>query len=142
MLQHIVVLVGADRHVVRRNVGQFGQRALESGVEFALHGLGALQEGLDLADLGLELLGQRHVLVAHGVADLLGGGVAALLALLQLAEMGAPVLVERHQFVDLGLRLVHGPLPLHQGFGESRGIVANPFDVEHVRRFPDYAQTG
>ena len=129
----IVVLVLADRHVVERHVGDHRQRVVERLVETTLLGLGALDEALDLADLGLQPLGQRHVLVAHRIADLLRGGVAAFLCLLQVDEMLAARLVPGDQVIDGGARLVLRPLALHQRIDKRLRFVANPFDVEHGR---------
>ena len=103
----IVVLVLAGRHVVERDVGQDGERASSSLSSSRSIVFGAGQKRLDLADLGLQRFGKRGVAGAHGVADFLGGGVAAFLLGLQRAEMGAPRLVERDQFGDRCVRQPH-----------------------------------
>ena len=56
--------------------------------------------------------------------------------------MGAARLVHVDQLVDRGLSLIRRPLPLHQRLGQSLLVVANPFDVEHVRSFPEYGRGG
>ena len=96
----IVVLVLADRHIVERHVGDDGQFRFHSAVDLALARLARPKERLDLGDLALQPFGQRHVAGAHGVADLLRGGVAALLLRLQFAQMSAAILIQLQDGAD------------------------------------------
>ena len=127
----IVVLVGAERHVIQRHVGQHRQRVGQRLVEFALARLAVLDEAFDLRDLGLQLLRPRHVLVAHGIADFLGSGVAALLLGLQFRQVVAPRLVPGDQVVDGRLRGLGIGRTLPQRLHQCLRVFANPLDVEH-----------
>ncbi len=133
----IVGLVGANGHVVVRQVGQRGQPVEQRLVEPALLCLAVLDETLDIGDLGLEFFGQRQVLLRHRLADFPGGGVAAFLLGLQFGQMGTPRLVRGHHGVDLGARIRRRPATLFKRCGQNVGVVANPSDVEHgENRFP------
>ena len=94
---HIGALVGADRHIVERHIGNGRQRVAQLRVEVALDLLGPGQKRLQFADLGLQRLGPVGFAGGHRRADLLGGRVAARLPLLHLGDMGAARFVERDQ---------------------------------------------
>ena len=127
----IVLFVGADRNVIQRDVGKHGQRVVQRAVELALARLAILDELLDGADLGLQFLGTRRVAGAHRIADLLRGGVAALLLLLQLGQMGAARLVTGDDLLDGPRRIALVPTALLERGFERLRVVANPSDVEH-----------
>ena len=136
----IVALVPAERNVVERDVGQDGQRVAHGAVEIALGRLAVLDEGLDVGDFGLQPLGKLHVAGAHGIADLLGRGVAAFLLFLEGDEMGAARLVMADDFLDLCGSLVLRPAALFESSGKRFGLFANPFDVEHWQSVPVYVR--
>ena len=128
--QLVVVLVGADGHLVERYVGQAGEKGLDLLVDAAFFLLALLDPGLEVGDLRLEPVGRRQILGAHGLADFLGGGVAAGLVLLQAGEVGTAFIVERED--GLGLRRETAAL---EALVEGVRVFADPFDVEHIGPF-------
>ncbi len=88
------LLVGPDGHVVERQVGDFGERLLQRLARLLLRRLRLGHGVLQRRDLGHQRLGARLVLLRLGLADLLGGGVAAGLHVLQRGDGGAARLVE------------------------------------------------
>ena len=74
-------------------------------------------------------LGGLLVLGGLGLADRLGGFVAAGLRVLQLLNRSAAFLVQLQNSIQQGFGVVEGAVlqPLHEGVL----IVANPFDIEH-----------
>ena len=96
--------------------------------------LAVLDEALDLGDLGLQRLGQRRVLGAHGLADLLRGGVAALLRFLQLDRdgRGAPRRWRSDSSTVACAASAASPR-FTSASARALRVLANPFDVEHGR---------
>ena len=82
--KHIVGFVAPDRHVVMRQVRDHGHGSFQIGDQLALFLFSRLDERLDLGDLVDQLLGTRIVARALGLADFLGGRVAAFLRFLKL----------------------------------------------------------
>ena len=119
-------LVGADRRVVARNIRNSGERLMQlrlgglQGLLLARHAF------LDARDLGLDLLGLGLVALAHRLADLLGGGVAAFLESLKPGNQAAAGIVEGDQARSLSGQPALGE-PLVEGFR----VVADQFDVVH-----------
>ena len=98
-LAHLLValLVGADGHIVGRQVGDDRERLGERLVCRAPLVLALGQLVLERRHLGHQRAGLGLVLGGLGLADLLGGRVAARLRLLQPRHHPAPRLVERDQ---------------------------------------------
>ena len=107
-------------------VASRSRRAL---VGLALRRLALLDHVLEARHLLHQGLGRRLVLARLGLADLLGGGVAARLRLLQFLNRGAALLVQAQNSIQRGLRIVETAVrqPLEKGVL----VVADPFDVEH-----------
>ena len=99
--------------------------------------LALLDRGLESCDLVHEALGGRLILLGLGVADLLGGGVAAGLRLLQFLNRCAALLVEAENSIQRRARIVEAAIG--QPFDEGLLIFADPFDVEHGASFPALA---
>ena len=138
MAHDIVVLVLANRHVVERNVGNTHQMVVQLAADDTLFLFRRRQCGLQLGNLGLQLFRQFRILLRHGGADVLGGGVAARLHLLNLQDDGAAFFIERDQSLRQRLQAALG-----QRGVESFGIVTDPFDIEHRRsRSSDHFQPG
>ncbi|MNS80444.1 hypothetical protein D3C72_1141230 [compost metagenome] len=125
----VVVLVGAVRHVGGGQVLQPGQQVAQFGAlgGFGLARLGDL--GFQRLDLGLQPVGLGHVLLAHGGADGLGGGVALGQGFLPPGLGGAQVHVQRQNAGhDVG-GVLH---PARRPAGdEGFGVVADGSDVVH-----------
>ncbi|MNQ68715.1 hypothetical protein D3C85_832790 [compost metagenome] len=125
----VVVLVLAVRHISGGQVLQSRQQVAQFG---ALGGFGLARIG-DLGfqglDLGLQPVGLGHVLLAHGGADGLGGGVALGQRLLPLGLGGAQVDVQRQNARDHVSGVIH---PARRPAGdEGFGVVADGSDVVH-----------
>ena len=98
----IVVLIGSERHVIERYVGEDRQHVPEGSVQIALTRLAFLDEGLYVGHLGLQRFGLGRVAGAHRVADLLRGGIATFLLFLKFRQMQSSGLVGGNDPVDLG----------------------------------------
>ncbi|MNX90350.1 hypothetical protein D3C86_1223960 [compost metagenome] len=125
----VVVLVLAIRHIVRGQVLQARQQVAQFG---ALGGFGLARfgdVGLQRLDLGLQPVGLGHVLLAHGGADGLGGGVALGQRLLPLGLGGPQVDVQRQNARDQISGVIH---PARRPAGdEGFRVVADGSDVVH-----------
>lgn len=119
-------LAYGDRDTVEGKIGKHGQRIVQRTVKLALFFFSTLQEDLDFGDFGLQTVGRGLVLGAHGLADLLGGGIAAFLRVLQLGDMLTTLLVQLDQAGRLRL-----DAPFRQSCVKRLRILADPFDVEH-----------
>lgn len=161
MLDAVGMLVGADRHVRQRHVGDGQERVLKRLLQPLRLFLGSLQPLPGRGDLGDQRGGPRLVLLRPGPADLLGGSIAALLNGLRLGDGGTPRLVERDQpgyerrpllLRRLGgdhirprrlrqaaqRRLVGQPVAVAIGRTQGVGVITDPIDVEHGnRQFPE-----
>ncbi len=116
----IVMLVRAGRHVAGGEVGDGGELGIEHGAPGALL---LLQRGhvlLQGGNFGLQRLGRGAVLLRHGLADQLGGLVAAALHLLQAGGEGAPLLVHGQQAGGKRIEPAAG-----EGSVESGGVFAD-----------------
>ena len=132
-LLDIVVLVGAHRHLVERQVRDRGERLLEGSDRDLLVGFRRAHLVLQVRDAGLQLIGGGGVLLLHRLADLFREAVALFLALLGAADAVAAAIVESEY---PGHRLLDGqpvPAALLQALLEGLGIVADPADVVHGR---------
>src|SRR5262245_33098019 len=127
----ISTLVVAVGHIVGRQVGKLGKPFLQAGFRLLGCRFERRDAVLQLGDLGHQLVGARVVLLGFGLADLLGGGVAARLRLLQLGNGATAALVAAQKRLDqrVAFRRRHAA-PL-EPTGELVGIVTNPFDVVH-----------
>ena len=121
--------IGTDRHVGGRRIGNRREQVLVFFLDLALVGFALLDLGLEARHLLLEGIGARRIFRGHGLADLLGGGVAARLRLLQLLNRAAPFLVQAQNLIQRRPRIVEAAIgqPLEKGVR----VVADPFDVEH-----------
>ena len=122
-------LVGAgvrpDRHVGCGRVGNGGEQRSKLVVEPLLARLARLDRVLEACDLVHEALRRRLVLLRLGVADLLGGGVAARLRLLQFLNRRAAFLVEAEKAIQRRARVVEAAIgqPLDEGVLDCRGSI-------------------
>ncbi|MNX67835.1 hypothetical protein D3C86_989920 [compost metagenome] len=128
---HIVMLVLAVGHIVERHVGKARQRVVQLGGDLTVLLLGARHVVLEVGDFGLELFSKLHVLLRHGGADLLGGGIAARLHVLQGLDDGTALFIERDQAAGGRLRAAARKRRI-KGFG----VFAYPFNVVHRRSRP------
>src|SRR5918999_832297 len=119
-------LVGSDRHVLMWQVRGLRQLLLERNIEPALLLFAPLDEVLELGDLFQQLCGFGLVLARLGPTDFLGGRVATRLRLLKPGQMPAASLVEPEELGREGCQPA-----LSQAVVKRRGIVTDPFDVEH-----------
>ena len=86
--------VRSDRHIAARNVGDARKQIVKLLVGLALPRLAVLNDGFEARHLLFQSFGARFVFGLLGLADLLGGSVAACLRLLQLLNRRAALLVE------------------------------------------------
>ncbi len=128
---HIVVLVLAIGHIVEGHVRQARQGIVQLGGDLTVLFLGARHVFLDISDFGFQLFRQFHVLLRHGGADFLGGGVAAGLHILQRLDDGTALFIESDQTCRRGLYAA----PC-KGRIKSFGVFAYPFNVVHRRSRP------
>ena len=131
----IVVLVPAVRRAVERQVGDRGQLRLKRRAGRPLRRLEFRHFRFRFGDLGAKILGGDAILARHRRADLLRGGVAALLGALEGEDRRPALFVERDQ--RFGARRQPAP---PQAFVESLRIIANCFDIVH--KLPEFSHTG
>ena len=93
----VVVLVLAVWRVVERQVGDCGQVGFERGRGLTLLRLQSRHFRFRIGDFGAEILGGDTILARHRRADLLRGGVAALLRALERQDRRAAPFIERDQ---------------------------------------------
>ncbi len=122
----VVVLVLAVGNIGRGDVGNLRKRGIERCDCAALFVLIGGERRFKVGHFLLQNRRPGAVAGLHCRADILGGGITALLSRLSLGNRGAALVVEHQQ----GRRLRLQPTPLQPGI-ESLGILANPFDVMH-----------
>ncbi len=127
----VVVLVLAIRHVVEGNIGQARQGVVQLGGDLAVLLLGARHLVLEVGDFGFEFFRKLHVLLRHGCADFLGGGIAAGLHVLQGLDDGTALFIQRDQACGRRLRATACERRV-----ESFGVFTYPFNVVHRRSRP------
>ena len=127
--RHIVLFVGAVRHIGGGDVGDHGQRGLQRFFQLALLRLAFLNVLLQPGHFRQQGRGLGFVLFRLGLADQLGGIVAAGLLDLQFRQHVAQGLVLFQQVVGRGGG-VGQPAP-RQTPDESVAAVANGPDVVH-----------
>ncbi len=126
---NIVAFILAERHIIKRNIGNGGQCVAQFLAEAALVFFRMGEKIFQFAHFGLQLFSRAHVLCGHGLADFLRGGIAALLRCLHLADMLAALFIQRNQFG----RKRSSPT-LCERLVEGFRVFANPFDVEHGKK--------
>jgi hypothetical protein len=92
-----------------------------------------LDEGLDVADFGLELFGKAAS--PERMALPISLEAALRLSCLVCNSVSARAASSRDQLINRGLRLAP-TRALHQRIDKSRRVVANPFDIKHVLNAP------
>ena len=128
MMLDIAVLVGAVRHLIERQVRNLREFFLQFLFDLLHRRFKLGKLCLEFANLGHQRICARIVLVLLGVADFLGGRVAARLRLLRCQDGRAALLVERDQRLRQRLQ----PAPF-QRCVEGVGVVANGLDVMHLK---------
>jgi len=127
--QFLVGGLVADRDIGSRHIGDGGEQRAQLIVEPLLVGLALLDGGFQRGDLIHEAFRGGFILAGLGLADLLGGGVAAGLSLLQFLNRAAALLVQAQNSSQGFARLREAAIG--QPFDEGVLIVADPFDIEH-----------
>ena len=122
----VVVLVRPHGHVIERHIGDRSQLGLDGSIHLPFRLLAGLNELLEFSHFRHKLLGGVLVLRCLGLADLLGGRIAARLGLLQAGQMTAARIVHFNQF---GRRRLETTAP--QSLVERVRIFTNPFDIKH-----------
>ena len=121
-------LIGPDRHIISREIGSGRERTVQGSLG-GLEGLFFLRYAvLDARDFRLELIGPGLVALTHRLADLLRSGIAAFLQGLEPRNEATARVIESEEL----LRLLRQSA-LGEAFIESLRIVADGFDVVHVR---------
>ena len=122
-LQHHVVVLAAEGHVVEHQIADLLQHRLEDTADLVLGGFGLLHQVGEL----LGALQQPGPLRTLGPGDQLAEILLLGPELLVAGDRIAPRLVGRQQIVDQGLRLAPSPL----GRSYAVGILAQHLDVDH-----------
>ena len=98
MMLDISACIGAIRHIVERHVGNLRQLLVQLGAErLLLFFQSRASVDLELGHFGHQLVGLALVFGFLGVADFLGGGIAARLRLLEFGDGRPPLFIERQR---------------------------------------------
>ena len=124
--QFVGILVGADRHVGSRNVGDAGQFQRQRRLALPILFLKALHVRLQVGSGLHQALCLCLVSTALGLADGLGRRVALRLLALHLVLDGQPCLVHFHKCVGTG-----GMSARCHGLVEGIPVLPDPANIVH-----------